>query len=499
MGGLSAFLSRFSSSGVLLWGTYYHATVGIAGAPHLFEDIACDASGNVYAATGSGINSPYLVTPNAFQTQSNGNGDALLVKFNPSGQRLWATYYGGSATETAYGVACDNDQNVYITGQTGSLSDIATPGSWQSSCNNCQGGQSDGFLAKFDSSGNRIWATYFGGPSGDVLWRVKCDADDNVHAVGHTISFSDIASPGCHQPVHGNPLNPSQFDGMLIKFDSAGQRLWSTYYGGEGYDSFGDIAVKDNRRVYLAGVTTSNSNIATDTMYATPPNSIYSHMFLAEFDSSGQRIYATYYGGANHDGASSVAYSLTAGHIYMAGVSASANLATAGSYQVNNNLGPGTQAYDGLIVCFHDSSSTLNTPTVGGLLCTGSSYNIINNAVGYFGPGNSFTVQLSDPSGSFSNPTVIGSSNTTTGGVISCFIPAGISPGLNYRIRIVSSHPIAYSTVSGSIQIAHPTSAVVSITVSPGSAVPAGAAVTFTATVTNGGSAPYYNWLSCTV
>jgi Mg-chelatase subunit ChlD len=61
---------------------------------------------------------------------------------------------------------------------------------------------------------------------------------------------------------------------------------------------------------------------------------------------------------------------------------------------------------------------------------------------GTFWPGNIFTAQLSDASGSFNNPTSIGSLTGTSSGSISCTIPASASTGFQYRIRVISSAPI---------------------------------------------------------
>ncbi len=73
-----------------------------------------------------------------------------------------------------------------------------------------------------------------------------------------------------------------------------------------------------------------------------------------------------------------------------------------------------------------------------------------------FNGGNIFTAQLSDASGSFATPTNIGSlagSGTAPGGTISITIPNGTASGTLYKIRIVSSDPVAYSNLSADITI----------------------------------------------
>ena len=54
--------------------------------------------------------------------------------------------------------------------------------------------------------------------------------------------------------------------------------------------------------------------------------------------------------------------------------------------------------------------------------------------------GNTFTLELSDETGSFASPTNIGSINgTSMTGSITGTIPPGATPGLNYRVRVNSS------------------------------------------------------------
>jgi len=64
-----------------------------------------------------------------------------------------------------------------------------------------------------------------------------------------------------------------------------------------------------------------------------------------------------------------------------------------------------------------------------------------------------FTVELSDPSGAFNSPTVIGSlTSSAPTGAIPCSIPVGTAPSMAYRIRVATPSPF-YSPVPGSLVI----------------------------------------------
>jgi len=75
------------------------------------------------------------------------------------------------------------------------------------------------------------------------------------------------------------------------------------------------------------------------------------------------------------------------------------------------------------------------------LLCAGDSIHIAYKLTGSFLPGNVFTFQLSDKSGSFANPTILGTKADTANGMFEGIVPSGLTSGDEYRVRIVSSKP----------------------------------------------------------
>ncbi len=98
---------------------------------------------------------------------------------------------------------------------------------------------------------------------------------------------------------------------------------------------------------------------------------------------------------------------------------------------------------------------TFNTNTISGSPFCVSDDNGIPLSVGYsYGgtpnSGNVFTAQLSSSTGSFASPVNIGTLSSVSGsGTIPAIIPAGTASGTGYRIRVVSSNPIATSNNNG--------------------------------------------------
>ncbi len=93
---------------------------------------------------------------------------------------------------------------------------------------------------------------------------------------------------------------------------------------------------------------------------------------------------------------------------------------------------------------------TIATQPVGLVNCVGSSLSVPFTIEGAYDAGNVFTAQLSDVSGSFASPVVIGNFTSTFAGSVNVIIPMNTPPGNAYRIRIVGSNPVVTGSDNGS-------------------------------------------------
>lgn len=340
------FLVKFNDLGVRQWGTYY----GGAAVDYAFS-VSTDANGNSfftgYSATSTGT---IIATLGSHQPSFGGGVDAYLVKFNSSGVRQWATYYGGDGNNCGKGCATDASGNVFVAGYTfqNTIENLSTVGSYQPSFG---GGGKDGFLVKFNNSGVRQWGTYFGDFGYEDVEACATDGNGDIYLVGTTDTnavgvISDISS---HQPNFGGIA-----DGFLVKFSNSGNRIWGTYYGGAITDNVYSCATDIDGNVYITGDTGSGNNIASSNghqpIYAQGIG--YTDAFLAKFNSSGVRQWGTYYGDTQFDyGQSCIADKI--GNVYMSGFTASNTgtvIATSGSHQPN--FYPGIE--NGFLVQFYE-------------------------------------------------------------------------------------------------------------------------------------------------
>jgi hypothetical protein len=189
-----AYLVKFNSNGIRIWGTYYGGTSQDEGT----SCAADDSTGDIYI-TGWTWSTGAIATPGAHQSVKGSTIDAFLVKFNDNGVRQWGTYYGGSGQEYGRGCSVDISSNVYMVGETNTPTAgiIATPGSQQT----IFGGGWDGYMVMFNSAGVRQYGTYYGGGSYDYTRFCETDQWGSVYIGGQTLTYTGtaIATPGSFQ------------------------------------------------------------------------------------------------------------------------------------------------------------------------------------------------------------------------------------------------------------------------------------------------------------
>ncbi|HVW99644.1 MAG TPA: PKD domain-containing protein [Candidatus Babeliaceae bacterium] len=278
-----SFIAQFNSSGILQWGTYYGDGNQYGGGGILSG--SCDQQGNLdvlgtLKPDGTNIDATYI-TQGTFETTSNNNDyhDNYVVQFNSGGERNWGTYFHSTdptaaSDNFAYTLNVDKSNHIYIAGQTDAATGITTAGSFME---NHPSNQYSGFLVQFNASnGQRNWATYYG----DGIFALSCDMSGDLYVAGYTQipnnypPFSNaFATPYSYQDtliIDTANMQTAQWHNAFIgQFDSIGNRLWGTYFGGGSDPGEANIGLDNDYfgNLYLTGTIGSPFGTATPGSY----------------------------------------------------------------------------------------------------------------------------------------------------------------------------------------------------------------------------------------
>ncbi|QSJ15506.1 SBBP repeat-containing protein [Nostoc sp. UHCC 0702] len=124
-----------------------------------------DSLGNVYA---SGWTLGDLGGKNA------GSYDAWLAKYDPFGTLQWIQQFGTAGDDEGIGITIDELDNIFLIGYTDSNLGGTNKGSY------------DAWVARFDTSGNRLWTQQFGTPQLDFGTQLSSDHFGNLYVTGLT-------------------------------------------------------------------------------------------------------------------------------------------------------------------------------------------------------------------------------------------------------------------------------------------------------------------------
>ena len=433
-GGTDMFLAKFSTAGARTWVTYIGGSGNETG-----NAVACDGGGNVYVGgvTSTSVASSIIAGGSPFQTTYGGAAsDGYLGKFNGSGTIQWATYYGGGGIDAINGLTVAPSGNLIFTGTTSSTASISSAGAAQVSE---AGGTSDAMLGSFATggSGTRSWATYLGGTGTDEGNGVAVDGAGNIYVVGTTSSTDSIPYGLSYQSTFGG----GTYDAFVAQYTSAGARSWGTFLGGNDIDYGYAVNADVYGNIVVTGGTTSTSGFSTQYAYQTASGGSID-AYVAKFNVWGQNIYTTYFGMDGVDLAYGIGTDPTNSSVVIAGYTNSlSGFTTAGVPQTTFGSSAGIY-HDGFVAKFlQDTLVAVTQPYTDTLVCKGGTLIVHYTTNINFQPGNTFTVQLSDASGSFASPSNIGTATAVSTGTVSCTIPATAVPGTGYRIRMVSSSP----------------------------------------------------------
>ncbi len=239
-GATDGFITKFLSNGSLVYSTY----IGEDGAENLV-DLIEDKFGNILivGATGS---SNFTTTSNAPQHIFGGVFDTIVLKLSHNCSNiLFSTFLGGSKGDIGYKIALDYESNIIVTGITLS-DDFPLKNALQ---DEILGDQRDIYVTKLNSTGQIIFSTYLGGSSLEDPFGLTVNTSGNIIISGRTASDDYPTVKGLQNNYAG------EVDAIISIISPDGQTLeYSTFLGGNGWDTLHQVAVNSSNSLYACGI-----------------------------------------------------------------------------------------------------------------------------------------------------------------------------------------------------------------------------------------------------
>ena len=290
-----AYLSKFDSSGNLLW----VRTWGGVANDHA-EDIAIDSMGDVYVVGSFQDTADFDPDSDVYNLTPVGSYDVFVTKFDSTGDFQWARSWGGSMADDCTGVVVDSSDNVWTVGTFRDTVDF-DPGAGTD--DHTAVGNPDIFLSELDSSGAYVMANTWGGPGSAFARGVAINGAGAIFVAGYFSGTVDF-HPGATTDDH---ISNGSHDAFLSRFDSSGSYNWTVTWGGVDYDDARQLAIDGTNAVYVTGAF-------RDTVDFDPSGAFENHtsvgsddIYVTKLDSAGNHVWARSLGSAQSDAGYSVA------------------------------------------------------------------------------------------------------------------------------------------------------------------------------------------------
>ncbi len=168
-----------------------------------------------------------------------GSRDAIIVKYDVLGNIEWKRSFGGSDWERFTSIAATKDGGYIATGYSySSDGDMA----------GLNKGSRDAIIVKYDALGNIEWKRSFGGSDWDYFTSVAITKDEGYVAVGYSYSTGgDMAG-----------LNKGLYDAIIVKYDASGEIEWKRSFGGSTSDYFTSETTTEDEGYIAAGYSNSS-------------------------------------------------------------------------------------------------------------------------------------------------------------------------------------------------------------------------------------------------
>lgn len=293
------------------------------------------------------------------------NTSMFVVKYDASGNVVWARAAHASYGINGSGIACDANGNIYVTGDFSGSS--ASFGS--TSVLNPNSVAQMLFVVKYDSNGNDLWsrnAVSTGMYAQEEARAVCVDPLGNAYISGY------FSAPNIYFGSYQLTNSTTNIDGFIVKYDGNGNVAWARNISGDDGEDITSLAIDPAGSLYAAGYFSSDT-VHIGANILTCVNGF--KCMLLKFDLNGNNIWATSSGGWGNTSFTDICID-PAGSVLVTGYSM-------GNYSFDSYSVTGNNGHD-MFVLKYDSAATViwlrtgesTGNEYGNSICTDASGNI---------------------------------------------------------------------------------------------------------------------------
>jgi len=269
------YLRKYSQFGDELWKRelgalkYEHELVSVSWS----KAIDVDSNGNIYIA---GMTSGHLdgnINSGLYKSnEANTLLDAFFIKYDNNGTKIWTKQFGTSSNDDVESLTIDNNDNIYLAGMSYATIDEKNPIKTYR----------DGFVARFDVNGTKLWINQNTGSTDLSPSKIKSDKFGNVYTTGYVVNRLDN-----NQTYVGNS------DAYIIKYSSSGEKIWVKQFGSKQYDKPIDIEFDGVDNVYIVGWTQGEMDYKA---HNGSSEEFAKDIFLTKYSKDGEKFWTKQFG-----------------------------------------------------------------------------------------------------------------------------------------------------------------------------------------------------------
>jgi len=238
VGSNDIYFAKYDSNGNYLWAKQMGSNGDDRG-----NEILCDATGNVFLTGNFSLTVDFDPGAGVSNLTAFGTTDIFLAKFSSAGVYQWVKQIGGALGDDVRDIDFDNAGNIYLTGNFAGTADFDPS---VSVANLTSAGGNDIFIAKYNASGNYLWANRFGSTGTDGGSALKADVAGNINVIGIFASTVDF-DPGAGV----TSLTTASSATFFGKYDINGNLVWMKQLPINFYSQ--DIAREPSGNIFISG------------------------------------------------------------------------------------------------------------------------------------------------------------------------------------------------------------------------------------------------------